>query len=141
MATFNAMDVWQTVCYLTVFFSVLEFCFVIYLTQKASWEDGLGIGKKKVDIVQNQKESHKVKIFVTTLFYFFVHGMPFDYFEVLMLNIYIKNQKEILLVKQSIGFSFEQLKKKSIKTNIPDLNIQNLLQLNQLMTCQGQLPK
>ena len=63
MATFNAMDVWQTVCYLTVFFSVLEFCLVIYLTKKASWEDGLGVGKKKVDIVQNQKESHKVKIF------------------------------------------------------------------------------
>ena len=90
MATFNAMDVWQTVCYLTVFISVLEFCLVIYLTKKASWEDGLGVGKKKVDIVQNQKESHKVKIFVTCLFYFFVHGMSFDYFEVLMLNIYIR---------------------------------------------------
>ena len=102
MATFNAMDVWQTVCYLTVFFSVLEFCFVIYLTQKASWEDGLGVGKKKVDIVQNQKESHKVKIFVTWLFYSFVHGMSFDYFEVLMLNIclffifFFNNQKQIL---------------------------------------------
>ena len=94
MATFNAMDVWQTVCYLTVFFSVLEFCFVIYLTQKASWEDGLGFGKKKVDVVQNQKESHKVKIFVTCLFYFFVHGMSFDYFDVLMLNIYIKNNEK-----------------------------------------------
>ena len=61
MATFNAMDFWQTVCYLTVFISVLEFCFVIYLTQKASWEDGLGVGKRKVDTVQNRKASQKVK--------------------------------------------------------------------------------
>jgi hypothetical protein len=95
MATFNAMDIWQTVCYLTVFFSVLEFCFVIYLTQKASWEDCLGVGRKKVDIVQNQKESHKVKIFVTCLFYSFVHGMSFDYFEVLIKKNHFLVQKSL----------------------------------------------
>ena len=59
-ADFNAMDVWQTACYLTVFLSVIEFCAVIFLTKTADWEENL-IGKPKVDI-QNGKINSKVKI-------------------------------------------------------------------------------
>ena len=59
-ADFNAMDVWQTACYLTVFLSVIEFCAVIFLTKTADWEEHL-IGKPKVDI-QNGKINSKVKI-------------------------------------------------------------------------------
>ena len=60
MATFNAMDVWQIVCYLTVFSSVIEFCFVIYLTKTATWEEGINVAKKKVDVF-NKKMADKVK--------------------------------------------------------------------------------
>ena len=59
-ADFNAMDVWQTACYLTVFLSVIEFCAVIFLTETSDWEEKL-IGKPKVDI-QNGKINSKVKI-------------------------------------------------------------------------------
>ena len=62
-ADFNAMDVWQTACYLTVFLSVIEFCAVIFLTKTADWEENL-IGKPKVDI-QNGKINSKVN---TTFF-------------------------------------------------------------------------
>ena len=60
MAFFNAMDVWQIACYLTVFSSVIEFCFVIYLTKTATWEEGITVAKKKVDVF-NKKLADKVK--------------------------------------------------------------------------------
>ena len=55
IATFNAMDVWQIACYLTVFASVAEFCLVIYLTKAASWEETL-IKTKKVDTLNGKGE-------------------------------------------------------------------------------------
>ena len=61
IATFNAMDVWQIACYLTVFASVVEFCLVIYLTKAASWEETL-IKTKKVDTL-NEKGEPKVIFF------------------------------------------------------------------------------
>ena len=55
IVTFNAMDVWQIACYLTVFASVAEFCLVIYLTKAASWEETL-IKTKKVDTLIEKGE-------------------------------------------------------------------------------------
>ena len=96
MATFNAMDAWQTVCYLTVFFSVLEFCFVIYLTQKASWEDGLGVGKKKIDIVQNRKASQKV-IIIEICQYKQFKLVDFVVFLILYLQSLVKQEQQLSL--------------------------------------------
>ena len=53
------MDIWQTACYFTVFWSVFEYCFVIYLTQIAAWEEEV-TKKRKVD-VKDKKGSNKVK--------------------------------------------------------------------------------
>ena len=53
------MDIWQTACYFTVFWSVFEYCFVIYLTQIAAWEEEV-TKKKKVD-VKDKKGSNTVK--------------------------------------------------------------------------------
>ena len=58
MANFNAMDVWQIVCYLTIFSSVIEYCFVMYLTKTATWEENL-ITKNKVDVF-DRKETQQV---------------------------------------------------------------------------------
>lgn len=35
----NAMDVWQMLCYLIVFFILVEYCFVLYLTKIPDWKN------------------------------------------------------------------------------------------------------
>ena len=54
------MDVWQIVCYVTVFTSVAEFILVIYLTKSATWEENLN-KEKKIGIL-NGKVDPKVTI-------------------------------------------------------------------------------
>ena len=66
IVTFNAMDVWQVACYLTVFASVAEFSLVIYLTKAASWEETL-LKTKKVNTL-NGKGEPKVICFTKSIY-------------------------------------------------------------------------
>ena len=68
IVTFNAMDVWQIACYLTVFASVAEFCLVIYLTKAASWEETL-IKTKKVDTLNGKGEPKVIFLSLRGHFY------------------------------------------------------------------------
>ena len=60
ITTFNAMNVWQIGCYLTVFLSVSEFCLIIYLTRTAIWEEIIK-NEKKVDTLNDKKSSKVLK--------------------------------------------------------------------------------
>ena len=63
ITTFNAMNVWQIGCYLTVFLSVAEFCLVIYLTKTAIWEENIN-KEEKVGTMDGKGKS-KVRAFYT----------------------------------------------------------------------------
>ncbi len=52
----NAMDVWQIFCYLNVFFVLVEYCFVLWLSKGVSLENVIVIKEpknpsKRIDIV------------------------------------------------------------------------------------------
>ena len=48
----NAMDIWQMFCYLNVFFVLVEYCFVLWLSQGVSLENVIRIKEsKKIEIV------------------------------------------------------------------------------------------
>ena len=60
------MDVWLTVCYLTVFISVFEYCTVIYLTKRAFWEELLD-QRRKIGVLKKTNPQASFEVYYVSV--------------------------------------------------------------------------